>query len=123
MPSQPEFVFTSQSPVLTALFDPFAPTMILGGTYSGQIALWDERAMLEALEQRRIAGAGTDVFEEEPTAKDNPLFRCRNFVCTPHMAAHTEEAMRRMSLVAEDIVAVLQGREPRWPANRPKGRG
>jgi D-3-phosphoglycerate dehydrogenase len=89
----------------------------------GRGPLWDEKAVLEALEHRWIAGAGTDVFEEEPTVKDNPLFRHRNFVCTPHMAAHTEEAMRRMSLVAEDIVAVLQGKEPRWPANRPKGRG
>jgi D-3-phosphoglycerate dehydrogenase len=86
----------------------------------GRGPLWDEKAMLEALEQKWIAGVGTDVFEEEPTAKDNPLFRFRSFVCTPHMAAHTEEAMRRMSLVAEDIVAVLQGQEPRWPANRPK---
>ncbi len=86
----------------------------------GRGPLWDETAVLEALEQQWIAGAGTDVFEEEPTAKDNPLFRHRRFVCTPHMAAHTDEAMRRMSLVAEDIVAVLEGREPRWPANRPK---
>ena len=87
----------------------------------GRGPLWDERAVLEGLEQGWIAGAGTDVFEEEPTAKDNPLFRHRRFVCTPHMAAHTEEAMRRMSLVAEDVLAVLDGREPRWPANRPKG--
>jgi D-3-phosphoglycerate dehydrogenase len=86
----------------------------------GRGPLWDEKAVLEALEDKWIAGAGTDVFEDEPTAKDNPLFRHRNFVCTPHMAAHTEEAMRRMSLVAEDIIAVLQGKEPRWPANRPK---
>ena len=86
----------------------------------GRGPLWDEKAVLEALEQKWIAGAGTDVFEEEPTAKDNPLLRFPNFVCTPHMAAHTHEATRRMSLVAEDILAVLQGREPRWPANRPK---
>jgi D-3-phosphoglycerate dehydrogenase len=86
----------------------------------GRGPLWDEKAVLDALEQQRIAGAGTDVFEDEPTAKDNPLFRHRRFVCTPHMAAHTDEAMRRMSLVAEDVVAVLEGKEPRWPANRPK---
>ncbi len=86
----------------------------------GRGPLWDEKAVLEALEQQWIAGAGTDVFEEEPTAKDNPLFSHRRFVCTPHMAAHTDEAMRRMSLVAEDILAVLEGREPRWPANRPR---
>lgn len=87
----------------------------------GRGPLWDEKAVLEALEQQWIAGAGTDVFEEEPTTKENPLFRHRRFVCTPHMAAHTDEAMRRMSLVAEDVIAVLEGREPRWPANRLTG--
>jgi D-3-phosphoglycerate dehydrogenase len=86
----------------------------------GRGPLWDEGAVLEALEQQWISGAATDVFEEEPTAKDNPLFRHRRFVCTPHMAAHTDEAMRRMSLVAEDVVAVLEGKEPQWPANRPR---
>lgn len=86
----------------------------------GRGPLWDEGAVLEALEKQCIAGAGTDVFEEEPTAKGNPLFQHGRFVCTPHMAAHTEEAMSRMSLVAEDIITVLEGREPRWPANRPK---
>ena len=86
----------------------------------GRGPLWDEAAVVEALAQRWIAGAGTDVFEEEPTAKDNPLFAFPNFLCTPHMAAHTDEAMRRMSLVAEDIVAVLQRRAPRYPANQPQ---
>jgi D-3-phosphoglycerate dehydrogenase len=86
----------------------------------GRGPLWDERAVLEALEQQWISGAATDVFEEEPTARANPLFRHRRFVCTPHMAAHTDEAMRRMSLVAEDVVTVLEGKEPQWPANRPR---
>jgi D-3-phosphoglycerate dehydrogenase len=86
----------------------------------GRGPLWDEAAVYEALENKWIAGAGSDVFEQEPTAKDNPLFKFRNFLCTPHMAAHTDEAMRRMSLVAEDILAVLQGRAPRYPANQPK---
>ena len=88
----------------------------------GRGPLWDEKAVLEALEGKWIAGVGTDVFEEEPTAKENPLFKFPNFVCTPHMAAHTEEAMRRMSLVAEDVIAVLEGRKQRWPANRPTPR-
>ena len=82
----------------------------------GRGPLWDEAALLEALDRQWIAGAGTDVFEREPADADHPLFRHARFVCTPHMSAHTEEAMRRMSLVAEDVVAVLQGREPRWPA-------
>ena len=83
----------------------------------GRGPLWDEAAVLEGLEAGWIAGAGTDVFEREPAAPDHPLFRHGRFVCTPHMSAHTEEAMRRMSLVAEDVIAVLRGREPRWPAN------
>jgi D-3-phosphoglycerate dehydrogenase len=73
--------------------------------------------VLEALERGWIAGAGTDVFEQEPAVAENPLFRHGRFVCTPHMSAHTDEAMRRMSLVAEDVIAVLEGREPRWPAD------
>jgi D-3-phosphoglycerate dehydrogenase len=83
----------------------------------GRGPLWDETAVLEALDQGWIAGAGTDVFEREPADHEHPLFRHGRFVCTPHMSAHTEEAMRRMSLVAEDVIAVLQGRPPRWPAN------
>ena len=83
----------------------------------GRGPLWDEAAVLEALDQGWIAGAGTDVFEQEPAVAENPLFRHGRFVCTPHMSAHTDEAMRRMSLVAEDVIAVLEGREPRWPAD------
>ena len=81
----------------------------------GRGALWDEAAVLEALEQGWIAGAGSDVFEREPADSGHPLFRHGRFVGTPHMSAHTEEAMLRMSLVAEDVIAVLEGREPRWP--------
>jgi phosphoglycerate dehydrogenase-like enzyme len=81
----------------------------------GRGPLWDEAAVLEALDQGRLAGAGTDVYETEPAPRDHPLFRHDRFVGTPHMSAHTEEAMRRMSLVAEDVIAVLEGREPRWP--------
>jgi D-3-phosphoglycerate dehydrogenase len=83
----------------------------------GRGPLWDEAAVLEALDAGWIAGAGTDVFEREPAGPDHPLFRHGRFVCTPHMSAHTEEAMARMSLVAEDVIAVLSGREPRWPVN------
>jgi D-3-phosphoglycerate dehydrogenase len=39
-----------------------------------------------------------------------------NFVGTPHMSAHTEESMIRMSMVARDVLAVLEGREPQFPA-------
>lgn len=82
--------------------------------------VWDESAVHAALVEGRIAGAATDVFEQEPCSPDHPLLGLENFIATPHMASATWEAMERMSLVAEDIVAVLDGRRPRWPANRPR---
>ena len=77
--------------------------------------LWNEADVVRALEENWFAGVGSDVFEEEPSPADNPLFRMENFVGTPHMAAHTEEGMLRMSMVSRDIVAVLEGRKPEFP--------
>lgn len=82
--------------------------------------IWDEKALYKVLKEGRIAGAGADVFEVEPAAKEHPLFQLENFVGTPHSAAHTEEALRRMSLVAVDILRVLEGKEPIYPVNQPK---
>ncbi|RPJ06087.1 MAG: hydroxyacid dehydrogenase [Deltaproteobacteria bacterium] len=81
--------------------------------------LWDEKALYSALKEGRIAGAASDVYEVEPASKDHPLLRLENFIGTPHMAAHTEEALRRMSRVAVDILRVLEGKEPVYPVNRP----
>jgi len=53
----------------------------------------------------------------EPAAKDHPLFELENFIGTLHMAAHTEEALKRMSQLAVDILRVLEGREPLYPVN------
>lgn len=82
--------------------------------------IWNEKALHAALKDGRIAGAGSDVYEVEPATKGHPLFELENFVGTPHMAAHTEEALKRMSLVAEDVMRVLEGREPIYPVNRPQ---
>jgi len=81
--------------------------------------IWDEKALESVLKDGKIAGAGSDVFAVEPAAKDHPLLKLDNFIATPHMAAHTEEALGRMSRVAEDIVRVLEGKEPFHPVNRP----
>lgn len=78
----------------------------------------DEQALYDALASGRLAGAALDVFAEEPPPADHPLFRLENVIVTPHMAAHTEEAMYRMAtMVAEEIVTVLRGGRPRWCAN------
>ena len=81
----------------------------------------DEGALYRALVEGSIAGAAIDVFEQEPTPADNPLLQLDNVVVTPHMATTTEEAMIQMALVAEDVVAVLQGRAPKYPVNRLDG--
>ncbi len=82
--------------------------------------VWDEGAVLRALIDRRIGGAATDVFETEPPDKvGRMLLRLTNFVATPHIGGSTREAMERMSLVAEDIVRVLDGQAPAYPVNRP----
>jgi D-3-phosphoglycerate dehydrogenase len=79
--------------------------------------IWDEKALYAALKGGKIAGAASDVYEVEPAKKDHPLFELENFIGTPHMAAHTEEALKRMSQVAVDILRVLEGREPLYPVN------
>ena len=85
---------------------------ILINTARGQIV--DEAALLQALRSGRLAGAGLDVLAVEPAPADNPLFELENVVITPHMSAHTDDALRAMSLVAEDVLRVLEGEEPRF---------
>ena len=77
--------------------------------------IWNEADVVNALKSGRIAGVGSDVYEVEPPSPDNPLFSMDTFVGTPHMSAHTEEGMIKMSLVAKDVIAVLEDREPEFP--------
>lgn len=77
----------------------------------------DEAALAEAVARKVIAGAATDVFEQEPPTADNPLLRQENILVTPHMAAHSEESMARMAtMMAEGVLDVLAGRTPRYIA-------
>jgi len=91
------------------------PDTLFFNTSRGPVV--DEGALYRALVSGAIAGAGLDVFDQEPTPPDNPLLKLDNVVVTPHMAASTQEAMRKMSLVAEDLVNVLEGRPPKYPVN------
>jgi D-3-phosphoglycerate dehydrogenase len=91
------------------------PTAYLINLCRGPV--WDEAAVYQALKAKCIAGAASDVFETEPAPADHPLLQLDNFVATPHSSSSTEEALERMSLVAEDVIAVLDGQEPRWAVN------
>ena len=76
-------------------------------------AVVDEKALCRALREGWIAGAGLDVFYEEPVPLDNPLLKMENVVLTPHMATHTVETRQLMvAAVTEDIRRVLSGKPP-----------
>jgi len=76
----------------------------------------DEEALIAALKENKIAGAGLDVLDQEPPAPDNPLFSLDNVVLTPHVAGFTDEGKRRMGVTAaEDILRVFRGEKPKYP--------
>ncbi|MCR5009911.1 MAG: hydroxyacid dehydrogenase [Clostridia bacterium] len=80
----------------------------------------NEADLAEALKSGKLGGAGFDVFAKEPPEDDNPLFGCETFVCSPHNAALTVDANRKVSLLAaESIDDVLSGRMPKYPAVKP----
>jgi D-3-phosphoglycerate dehydrogenase len=75
--------------------------------------LVDEPALVAALNQGKIFGAGLDVFETEPLPMDAPIAQCRNVVLTPHVAGSTQEALHETAKqCAEQIIAVLSGQKP-----------
>lgn len=58
MQDRPEYVFTAQSDVLTAKFSPYHPNLIVGGSYSGQVLLWDTRAKAAPVQKTPLTGFG-----------------------------------------------------------------
>ena len=84
----------------------------------------DERALVSALVEGRIAGAGLDVFEEEPLAPDSPLLGLDRVVLTPHIGGWAMEAqIRTQESVAKDVARVLRGETPVSPVSAGGGQG
>jgi len=82
-------------------------------------AVIDTRALVKALEEGWIAGAGLDVYEEEPLNPNHPLTRFKNVVLTPHIGSATRETRLAMAMLAvENLVAFAMGREPPNLVNR-----
>ena len=94
-------------------------TALLVNTARG--ALVDEAALAEALQEGRIAGAGLDVFADEPLDREHPLRRCPNVLLTPHTAGQTREAMERMvAMMLENLERVAAGEPALYPVS-PEG--
>ena len=86
------------------------PTAYLINTARGDLV--DEAALAEALHAGRLAGAGLDVFHDEPL-QDSPLRGLDNVVLSPHLAAYSREGLRETGvLAARAVLAVLAGDHP-----------
>jgi len=78
----------------------------------------DEEALIQCLREKRIAGAGLDVFAEEPLKKDNPLKEMDNVILTPHTAALTRECVIRLATEAANaVIDVRHGKRPQGIVN------
>src|SRR5262245_43432596 len=88
------------------------PTAYLVNTARGPIV--DEAALLEALQQRKIAGAGIDVFSVEPLPTNHPFRKLDNLVLTPHLGYATEDGLRtHYGQMVDAIDAWFKGETPR----------
>jgi len=97
--------------ISTQQFGMMKRTAVLVNTARGPIV--DPDALYRALADRRIWGAGLDVFEAEPVPADHPLLRLDNIIVVPHIASASVETRTKMALMAADnLLAVLSDRQP-----------
>ena len=94
-------------------FKQMKPTAYFINTSRGAVV--DEAALIKALQEKWIAGAGLDVFEQEPVDPDNPLLKMDNVIVSPHCCSHTVASIKRLrTSVGQEAARVLSGR---WPKN------
>lgn len=81
----------------------------------------DEDALCKALEEGLLAGAGLDVFENEPPSEDSPVLTCDKLILTPHSAALTKECTLRVAQCAfQGVLDYLKGNPPEYIFNKNK---
>ena len=92
-------------------FDLMKPTAVLINACRGPVV--DEAALIRALEAGKIAQAGLDVLEEEPTPVDNPLLKMDNVLVTPHFASFSQESGEKSRTFAMyNAARILRGEDP-----------
>ena len=93
------------------------PTAYFINTSRGAVV--DETALIKALQEKWIAGAGLDVFEKEPVKPDNPLLKMDNVTVTPHCCSHSAASIRQLKRsVAQEAARVLSGLCPKNVVNK-----
>ncbi|HXI18620.1 MAG TPA: NAD(P)-dependent oxidoreductase, partial [Chloroflexota bacterium] len=94
-------------------FSRMKPSAVLVNTSRGELV--DENALVAALREGRIGGAGLDVFAQEPPPADHPLFGLPNAILTPHVAGPTWQSWpRRFENCFANITRVERGDAPQW---------
>ncbi|HOD04750.1 MAG TPA: D-glycerate dehydrogenase [Anaerolineaceae bacterium] len=97
-------------------FEQMKPNAIFINTARG--GLVDPDALLWAVRERKIAGAGLDVFETEPIPEGHPLLKEPSVIITPHIASASKNTRARMALMAaENIIAAIKGKRIPYCAN------
>jgi len=100
-----------------AEFKQMKPTAYFINTARGSVV--DEPALIKALQEKWIAGAGLDVFEKEPVGSDNPLFKMDNAVITPHSASYSDFAFSLpRGITIQEALRILRGQWPRSVVNK-----
>ena len=93
------------------------PNAILINTSRGSLV--NQEDLAEALRQNKIFGAGIDVFEQEPPARDNPLFSLKNVIVTDHTSWYSVESLEKLQYkAAMEVARVLKGEKPESWVNR-----
>jgi D-3-phosphoglycerate dehydrogenase len=94
-------------------FRKMKPSAYFINTARGSVV--NELALIKALQEKWIAGAGLDVFEKEPVDADNPLLNMDNVIVTPHTAFYSDAALKQVRVsVGQETARVLSGK---WPQN------
>jgi D-3-phosphoglycerate dehydrogenase len=98
-------------------FSQMKPSAYLINTSRGPVV--DEPAMIKALQEKKIAGAGLDVFEQEPVDSNNPLLAMDNVIVLPHTASYSDAAFKRLrTSVGAEVARVITGHKPLHIVNR-----